>query len=78
MEASRITTTFRGLLVLIFLVSALICYIIGNINESSFQPNKRCISCTSELGVMAILVEAAQAVGGCTRMKEDSSLSPPR
>jgi hypothetical protein len=38
----------------------------------------QCIFWTSKLGVMAILVEAAQAVGGCARMKEDSSLSLPR
>jgi hypothetical protein len=37
-------------------------HIIGKIYESSFQRNKRCIFSTSELGVMSILVEVAQAV----------------
>jgi len=78
MEASRITTIFCGLLVLIFMVSAFIFYIVGKIYESVFQYNKQCIFWISELGVMAILVKAAHDVGGCTRMKEDSSISPPR
>jgi len=77
-EACRINPIFRGLLALIFMVLAFICYIIRKICESSFQRNKQCLFWTSELGVMASLVEAAQAVGGCARMKEDSSISPPR
>ena len=68
----RINPIFRGLLALIFMVLAFICYIIRKIYESSFQRNKWFIFWTSELGVMTILVEAAQAVGGCARMKEDS------
>jgi hypothetical protein len=54
------------------MVSAFICYIMGMIYESIFQCNKWCIFWTFELRGMAILVEAAQAVGGCVRMKEDS------
>ena len=77
-ESCRINPIFRGLLALIFMVLAFICYIIRKTCESSFQRNKQCPFWTSELGVMASLVEAAQAVGGCARMKEDSSISPPR
>ena len=58
------------------MIIAFICYIIRKIYESSFQHNKQCIFWTSELGVMAILVEVALAVGGYARMKEDSSISP--
>jgi len=77
-DACRINPGFHGLLTLIFMVLAFICYIIRKICESSFQRNKQCLFWTSELAVMASLVEAAQAVGGCARMKEDSSISPPR
>ena len=77
-EACRINPGFHGLLALIFMVLAFICYIIRKICESSFQHNKQCLFWTSELGVMASLVEAAHAVGGCARMKEDSLISPPR
>ena len=42
-EACRITLIFRGLMVLIFIASAFICYIIEKIYESSFQRNKKCI-----------------------------------
>jgi len=77
-EACRINHIFYGFLALIFMVLAFICYIIRKIYESSFQRNKWCIFWTSKLGVMASLVETAHAVGGCTRMKEDSSISPLR
>ena len=77
-EACRTNHIFHGLLALIFIVLEFVCYIIRKIYDSGFQRNKRCIFWTSELGVMAILVETAQAVGGCARMKEDSSISPPR
>jgi hypothetical protein len=61
-EACRITLIFHGLLVLIFIALAFICYINKKIYESSFQRNKTCIFWTSEPGVMTLLVEAAQAV----------------
>jgi hypothetical protein len=75
-EACRISVICHGFLASISMVLAFICYIIRKIYESSFQHNKRCIIWTSELGVMAILVEDVHAVGGCARMNEDSSDTP--
>jgi uncharacterized membrane protein HdeD (DUF308 family) len=58
--------------------AAFICYIIGKIYESIFQCNKRAIILTYEVGVMAILMGTAQAIGACARRNEDSSNTPLR